>query len=505
MRTLSRNRALFLLLCLGCFARIFFFFTRGALWGDEAALAMNIAPRSFAQLLEPLEYFQVCPIGFLALSKCITLLFGDGEGALRALSLLSGIAVLPLTYFIVERLFDRRVALVAVALAAVAPSLVYYSAELKPYSTDAAVAAGVLLLTIQLLSAPDDWRLRAGFLGFGLFAVLVSLPAIFMLGGSVAALLLDAIRRRSRWARLLEISGGGAAFALLFWLHLTVFLSRSSAASAPSVSRFWAQGFAPFPPTTLSDLRWYPAKFFFAFEEPAGLWPRYLAGLLFIGGAYYIYRRHRVFVVALVTPALLMLAASSLGRYPIEPRLILFLVPTMLIGVAASLTAFDRVRPRPKAVVLVALALAVPPTIRTAKSLVPRSGMDVADVAERLEEEVRPTDGFFIDDSMEWPFAYYRYRYDIAVPPVDTRSIPPRYPIVVGERQPYLAHVRTLFGNDRVWFVLSDFVRPERGAPYDQFVTAYVEKHGGRAIQKIRGNGLLFALYDLSDANDDGT
>ncbi|HMD55832.1 MAG TPA: hypothetical protein VKJ65_14895, partial [Phycisphaerae bacterium] len=47
-------------------------------WGDEASLGLNIFYKTFSQLTGPLQIDQVCPFGFLWLSKLIISTLGTG-------------------------------------------------------------------------------------------------------------------------------------------------------------------------------------------------------------------------------------------------------------------------------------------------------------------------------------------------------------------------------------------------------------------------------------------
>ncbi len=73
--------------------------------------------------------------GYLAVASLWTRAAGDGRGALRALSALLSVAALALLGLLAWRLFaDRRVALAAVALAAVSPLQARYAQEARAYA-----------------------------------------------------------------------------------------------------------------------------------------------------------------------------------------------------------------------------------------------------------------------------------------------------------------------------------------------------------------------------------
>lgn len=75
----------------GILVRLAQYLYNRSLWNDEAALALNIVNRSYFELLQPLNYDQGAPIGFLLVEKLAVQLFGDNEYALRLFPLLSAI------------------------------------------------------------------------------------------------------------------------------------------------------------------------------------------------------------------------------------------------------------------------------------------------------------------------------------------------------------------------------------------------------------------------------
>ncbi len=81
--------------------------------------------------------------------------FGDGASALRMISLLAGTAAIPLTYLLGVRTVGRRAGLVASALVALSPFLIFYSSEARAYALSVAL---VLACTLALLQALDTGR-----------------------------------------------------------------------------------------------------------------------------------------------------------------------------------------------------------------------------------------------------------------------------------------------------------------------------------------------------------
>ena len=76
-------------------------------WLDEAALAVNIQERDYEGLLQPLEYRQVAPIGFLRITKLFTNSIGDSELVYRFIPFLSGVLFLLFLYLYNE--FHRKI------------------------------------------------------------------------------------------------------------------------------------------------------------------------------------------------------------------------------------------------------------------------------------------------------------------------------------------------------------------------------------------------------------
>src|SRR6266480_5712931 len=88
-------------------------------------------------------------------------LFGTGEIALRSLSAILGTGTVAIAFLIGRELFSRRAALLAAALCALCPDLVWYSQEARSYPLFIFLGAAGLYFFIRALRAPSRRTLAA--------------------------------------------------------------------------------------------------------------------------------------------------------------------------------------------------------------------------------------------------------------------------------------------------------------------------------------------------------
>ena len=74
--------------------KIFQWYHSRTLWLDEEMIFLNIRDRTWSQLGGPLWLDQSAPLAWLALERAVLQLFGTGDRAVRALSVLFGVATL---------------------------------------------------------------------------------------------------------------------------------------------------------------------------------------------------------------------------------------------------------------------------------------------------------------------------------------------------------------------------------------------------------------------------
>ncbi|MBX6333289.1 MAG: glycosyltransferase family 39 protein, partial [Gemmatimonadaceae bacterium] len=104
---------------------------RTNLWFDEVN-SWEVVRLSWPAMLANLRLSPVGPLYFVLL-KPWQLVFGDSERALRSLSLVAGVLVVPVTYAIGVRTLSRRAAAWGAVLVALSPLHLYLSQEARMY------------------------------------------------------------------------------------------------------------------------------------------------------------------------------------------------------------------------------------------------------------------------------------------------------------------------------------------------------------------------------------
>lgn len=125
---------------------------------DEVITAARVLPGSFGHMLHEVRVSESTPPLYYAVAWAWGKLFGLGEAQLRSLSALVGTMAIPVAFLIGRELAGRRAGLIAAALIAVNPMLVWYSQEARAYSLLVLFCALSLLFFLRVLrrgSWPD--------------------------------------------------------------------------------------------------------------------------------------------------------------------------------------------------------------------------------------------------------------------------------------------------------------------------------------------------------------
>ncbi len=162
---------------------------------DEVITAMRVIPGSLGDVLHAVKGSESNPPLYYVLAWGWAKAFGSDEVGLRSLSALFGTATVPLAYCIGAELAHRRAGLIAAALVAVSPMLIWYSQEARSYALLVFFCAASLLFFVRALRTRGGrdlalWALASALaLASHYFAVFpVAIEALWLL-----------IALRSRW------------------------------------------------------------------------------------------------------------------------------------------------------------------------------------------------------------------------------------------------------------------------------------------------------------------
>ena len=167
-------------------------------WFDEAntALLVHFSP---GRMLGLLPHYESTPPLYYCIAWVWARVFGHGETGLRSLSAVAGVLTVPVLYAAASKLISVRAGVIAAALAACNPLLIWYSQEARSYQL-LVLLSGVSLVAFAYLLERPTGRLGAAWviacalaLATHYYASLVVVPE---------ALWLLYVHRRSRPVRL---------------------------------------------------------------------------------------------------------------------------------------------------------------------------------------------------------------------------------------------------------------------------------------------------------------
>jgi len=164
-----------------------------SLWFDEAFTPVHVFSGSLGSTLSHVARTENTPPLWYVLEWAVIQVAGNGVIALRFLSALAGVAMVPVMWAIGKELAGRRAALLAAALTATSPLFFWYSQEARAYGLYTFFLA--LAMWCFLLAERDPRpRTFAAFAASSAFALLSHYFAVFL----VAPMALWLLRRRDQ-------------------------------------------------------------------------------------------------------------------------------------------------------------------------------------------------------------------------------------------------------------------------------------------------------------------
>ena len=488
----TSKKLAWLIIGFGVILRFVQYLFNRSLWFDESFLALNIIDRSFLELLQPLNYNQGAPIGFLMLEKIAVQIFNSSEFALRLFPFLSGTASMFLFYIVAKRFIKSEAVPIALALFAISGPLIYYSSEVKQYSSDVFIALMLLYFVTGNICLK---RLTASrILVFGVLGATViwfSHSSVFILAGVGVSLVFFSFVRKE-WARIGCFLIAYSVWALSFTLCYLASL-RALSANKELLS-YWSGAFMPFPPLSFREIKWFVDAFFSIFSFPVGLSRTGLAALAFLVGSVSIFVKKKEQFFILILPISLVLLASGFHLYPFKGRMILFLVPILLLFIAEGV---EQIRDKTKHnSPLIGIAficiLFLAPSLSASKLLIkPRTLEEIKPVINYIRENKQNDDVLFLYYGAIPAYKYYSKIFNIDnnhyIEGVISRK----------NWKNYLNQLDKLRGNKRVW-VLFSHVCTWEGVDEEKLFLWYLNSIGTKmdAYKSVDASVYLYDLYN---------
>jgi len=170
--------------------------TGKSMWLDESA-SVDYADRGLRSLFDVLSGGDPNMGLYYVLLHGWMRIFGEGEVAVRSMSVLFAVATVPVMYLVGLRLFDRTAGLLAALFLTLDSFFVQYSQEARAYSLVLLFLTLSMLFFVEELERPSTW-VRVGYVlstGLALYAQYFS---VFVIAAQIAAFALWRVRFR-RW------------------------------------------------------------------------------------------------------------------------------------------------------------------------------------------------------------------------------------------------------------------------------------------------------------------
>jgi 4-amino-4-deoxy-L-arabinose transferase-like glycosyltransferase len=127
-------------------------------WMDEALTAYE-AHLPFGAMINTVAHVETTPPLYFVLIWAWGHVFGTSEVALRSVSLLAGVALVPVAYLAARELVSRWAGVLAAAFVAVNPFLIWYSQEARAYMLLATLSGASFLFFVRARREPSRGNL----------------------------------------------------------------------------------------------------------------------------------------------------------------------------------------------------------------------------------------------------------------------------------------------------------------------------------------------------------
>lgn len=382
-------------------------------WLDEAYVAINTQAQSFSRLAQGVPFDAFLPIpppGFNLVVKAVVTMLGHDEWIYRLFPFAAACVSLPLFFYFVRKFLKDTAAVLATAFFAVNPLLIYYAAELKPYSTDVLWSLILFCTALRFCGSVPGRKEQLFLLLLGPTAFYFSHTAAFVLiSVGLAWIAGPLMRREKRELRAYGIVLAGWAAAVFVQYLISYRHMHASDMIIKGSEHAWVPAFS------FSAAAWLADRLIWIFSETSGI-PGWIILPVFLVGAAGTLKERKGAGLVLVLPFFVMLAASLLHKYPLFPRLTLFYIPALIILFVKGIEIIVKQCPGKGAWTAAAAAFFLIFPVQGAWTQM-REGYraeDIRPVVRHLKEHFQEGDRIYVNEMGLPAFKYYAGRYGLA-------------------------------------------------------------------------------------------
>ena len=493
-----------------------------SLWLDEAFLAVNLDKTLVELLQRPLDYHDsiVAPPVFFIITKLIITLFGNTDFILRLYPFLCSILSLWLFYQLAKLTISASAVPLALFLFAISDNLIFYASGFKHYSSDVTITLLLFILAIYLLKSVITYNKLLLLTVVGTLAIWFSYPAAFILA-AIGSYLIGFYLINKQWPLVTKFSLISVIWLSSF-LGMYLFTVGSNIEASPIgkyLVHFWQEAKAFMPsPLSIATLKWIYYNYFKMFNNPGNLEMASLAGILFIGGCISLWAHRKTSLFLLVLPMIIVMLVSFFHYYPFADRMIIFLLPSIYLIIAESITQIQIIfLAYPNTLIITRLAQIILVVSLIDFPLYHRHYVqEIKPILEYVQHNKTPTDTIYLYHWSEPAFRYYAHFYNFSYSDCHLITPIPHYeylkeidyfrlknqmePVKVDDSQCILGvselfeqsrfDLEQLRHHGRVWFIFSHSGEQER------FFINYLDSMGIKKAEFLQPGASVY-LYEL--------
>ncbi|MBN2383182.1 hypothetical protein JXQ70_09900 [bacterium] len=318
-------------LFLGLLIRCWYYFLNDSFWRDESKILLNIAQRSWMQLLQPLDYGQVAPFPWLLLHRILYVSSEGDELIMRSISFLIGITALILFQRLVQSYFsDKRISLILLSLFAFSPGIILFSAQVKQYSLDIILSVWLFFRIMLLDSKQKNNQPIRILIMLALIIPWLSFPAVFILSSIGLGMLIRSNTRNSGLLLLL--------ITVVSFLIEYVLLFKPGRIAAPYMDHAFLQfTWSGFYQTLLNIYYGCFGPLFDTFPGWALILSLPFVSLTILGLWHLVHKHKWEWIIFYILPLFLAVFSSLIDAYPLYGRTMLFAIPGLFMVMGEGL------------------------------------------------------------------------------------------------------------------------------------------------------------------------